>query len=514
MQSDTLPGPQRIPDTPRADKPAHVDVLVIGAGFSGIGMGIQLRRAGIESFVILERGPDVGGTWRINTYPGCACDVPSHLYSFSYEKNPYWSRMYPTQPELRDYLSNVTDKHGLRPNMRFDSEVREAVFDEGAGRWRVTTKGGEQFSARVVASCMGGLSRPQIPKLPGLERFQGPAFHSATWDHSFDLTGKRVGVVGTGASAIQFVPQIASRVAKLHLFQRTPPWILPKPDRPIRRWEQVLFRMLPGYMAGLRNYLYWRQEVLGIGYTLKPKYLKLAERVALRYLKEAVPDPAVRARLTPDYRIGCKRVLLTNDYLQTMCRPNVEVVTDGVTEIRERSVVTADGAEREVDGLIFGTGFRTLDFTSPVRFVGPGGAELNEVWKTRPRAYFGVATAGFPNLFFITGPNSRVANNSIVFMIEAQIRYVVECLEHMRDRKIATLQVRPEAQERYNARLVERAKRTVFATGCKSWYLDEKGESPVLWPGFSSEFWWKSRRVAMADFTASSQGSGGPGFRG
>ena len=479
---------------------SHVDVLLIGSGFSGIGMGVQLKRAGFDSFLILERGPDVGGTWRINTYPGCACDVPSHLYSFSYEKNPAWSRMYPTQVEIWDYLKGVTAKHGLLPNIRFDSEVREAVFEEGAGRWRVTTQNGDVYSARIVTSCMGGLSRPQLPRVPGIERFTGPAFHSSLWDHSAELDGKRVGVIGTGASAIQFVPQIVPRVAKLHLFQRTPPWILPKPDRPIHGWERAFFRWLPGYMWAFRNWLYWRQEVFGIGYTLKPQYLKLAERVALNYLRQTVPDPELRAKLTPNYRIGCKRVLLTNDYLQSLSQPNVEVVTDGVAEVRERSVVTADGDEREVDAIVYGTGFRTLDFTSPVRFVGAKGVELNDAWKTRPQAYLGVATAGFPNLFFITGPNSRVANNSIVFMIEAQIRYVINCLRHLRASGAATMEVRPQAQEKFNAGLVTRASRTVFATGCNSWYLDEKGESPVLWPGFSSEYWWKARRVALGDF--------------
>jgi cation diffusion facilitator CzcD-associated flavoprotein CzcO len=384
--------------------------------------------------------------------------------------------------------------------MRFDSEVREAVFDEQTNRWRVTTKSGDVVTARFITSCMGGLSRPQLPRIPGIERFRGPAFHSSTWDHSASLDGKRVAVVGTGASAIQFVPRIVPRVAKLYLFQRTPPWILPKPDRPIRAWERTLFRSVPGYMWAFRNWLYWRQEIFGIGYTLQPKYLKFAEGLALRHLQSVVPDADLRAKLTPQYRIGCKRVLLSNDYLQSLSQPNVDVVTDAVAEVREGGVVTTDGVEREVDAIVYGTGFRTLDFTSPVRFVGAGGAELNEVWKTRPQAYLGVATVGFPNLFFITGPNSRVANNSIVFMIEAQIRYVISCLRHLRASGGATMQVRQRAQDEFNAALTARAKRTVFATGCKSWYLDEKGESPVLWPGFSSEYWWKSRRIDLNDF--------------
>ena len=253
-------------------------------------------------------------------------------------------------------------------------------------------------------------------------------------------------------------------------------------------------------MWAFRNWLYWRQEVFGIGYTLKPQYLEFAERLGHNYLRKAVPDAALRAKLTPNYRIGCKRVLLSNDYLQSLSQPNVEVVTDGVAEVNARGVVTADGAEREVDAIVYGTGFKTLDFTSPVRFVGPGGIELNDVWKTRPQAYLGVATAGFPNLFFITGPNSRVANNSIVFMIESQIHYVINCLRHLRDTGAETMEVRPRAQELFNEALTRRAKGTVFATGCKSWYLDAKGESPVLWPGFSSEYWWKSRRINAGDF--------------
>jgi len=477
-----------------------VDALVIGSGFSGLAVARALRGIGITSFVVLERGPDVGGTWRVNTYPGCACDVPSHLYSYSFALNPAWSRMYPTQVEIWDYLRDCADRWGVRSAIRFDHEVREAEFDEGAGRWTVRTTQGAVFSARVVISGMGGLSRPQIPRIPGLELFEGPSFHSSQWDHAAELKGRRVAVVGTGASAIQFVPRIAPEVKQLYLFQRTPPWILPKPDRPIHQWERALFRWMPGYMRAFRNWLYWRQEIFGIGYTLKPKYLKIAENYARKFLERTVADPELRRKLTPDYQIGCKRVLLTNDYFPALARPNVEVVTHGVSEVRAHSVVASDGSEREVDAIVFGTGFRTLDFLSPVRVVGRAGRVLNDVWSKSARAYFGVTVSGFPNFFFITGPNSRVANNSIVFMIEAQVRYVTECLQVLQQGGTKTMEVTPEAEKLFNERLAARAGRTVFATGCKSWYLDEKGESPVLWPGFSSEYWWKSRRVARGDF--------------
>lgn len=366
--------------------------------------------------------------------------------------------------------------------------------------WRVGFADGGTVNARFVVSCMGGLSRPQLPRIDGIDRFRGPSFHSANWEHEHDFTGRTVAVVGTGASAIQFVPHLARRAARVHLFQRTPPWILPKPDRAIRSFERAAFRWVPGVMTGFRWYLYWRQEFLGIGYTLKPGWLKLAEKLALRYLRKCVPDPELRRKLTPAYRIGCKRVLLTDDYLPALARSNVEVITEGVREVREGSIVSEDGRERPVDAIIYGTGFRTLDFTTPVRFKGPGGRDLATEWRERPRAYFGVAVAGFPNLFFITGPNSRVANNSIVFMIEAQVKYVVRWLVRSRDRALRSVVVKPEAQERFNGALVARARGTVFASGCKSWYLDEKGESPVLWPGFSSEYWWKSRRIDLRDF--------------
>lgn len=476
------------------------DVLIIGSGFAGLCMAIQLRREGRASFVVLEQGPEVGGTWRVNTYPGCACDVPSHLYSYSFECNPDWSRTYPRQAEIWQYLRDCADKYDVRRSIRFNTQVREASFDETHGFWSVHTADGGVVTARVLVSGMGGLSRPNVPALRGLDRFEGPAFHSAEWDSSFDPTGKRVAVIGTGASSIQIVPQIAPDVEQLHLFQRSPPWIVPKPDRPIRGWEKALFRWIPGYMRATRHVLYLRQEILGFGYSMNPRLLALPRRWALRNLARQVPDDDLRADLTPDYHIGCKRVLLTNDYLPALCRSNVDVVTDAITEIGRHGVVTNDGVERPVDAIIFGTGFRTMDLLSPVRFVGRGGVVLNDLWSELPRAYFGVTAAGFPNLFFIIGPNSRVANNSIIFMMEAQVDYIMKCLRSMRRQGARTLEVKPEVQDAYNRELVERTRSTVFKTGCTSWYLDAKGESPILWPGLTSEYWLRSRRVRTGDF--------------
>jgi cation diffusion facilitator CzcD-associated flavoprotein CzcO len=476
------------------------EVLIIGSGFGGLCVAIGLQQAGISSYVVLESGPDVGGTWRVNTYPGCACDVPSHLYSYSFELNPEWSRMYPTQAEIWKYLQHCARKYRILPNIRFNSEVREARYDEGACLWRVRTQSGEAYTARIVVSAMGGLSRPSHPRITGLERFRGPMFHSAEWDHRAELKGKRIAVIGTGASSIQIVPRIAPEVSRLLVFQRTPPWIVPKLDRAIRAWERVLFRRLPGYMRLFRGLLYLRQEMVGFGYTVNPKYMRVLERYSRKHLRNSVSDPALRERLTPTYQIGCKRVLLSNDYLQALCRPNVEVVSEAITELREGSVLTADAREREVDALVFCTGFRTTDLLSPVHFTGRNGVALNDAWRSGAEAFRGVTVAGFPNLFLLIGPNSRVGYNSIVFMIEAQTHYIIECLKLMRRNGSVSIEARPEEQARFNVRVQQRMGRTVYASGCKSWYLDESGKGTILWPGLSSEYWKETRRLTPAEY--------------
>jgi len=478
----------------------NVDVLIVGSGFAGLCMAIRLRRAGMNSFVILERAEDAGGTWRDNTYPGCACDIPSHLYSFSFECHADWSRMYPTQPEIWNYLKQCVEKYQLGPAIRFRSEVREAVFDEGAHLWRVRTLDGAAFTARSVVLAMGPLSRPAIPKLPGVERFRGRAFHSAEWDHAYDLRGKRVAVIGTGASAIQFIPQIAPDVAQLSVFQRTPPWIVPKMDRPIRGWERALFRWAPGYMWLFRKLLYWRQELLAVGFTVNPKFMKRIEQFARKHIARSIADPALREKVTPDYLIGCKRILISNDYYPALGRANVELVTEGIAEVREHSIVTADGKERAVDALIYGTGFRATDLLTPVRILGRDGIDLNDAWRDGFEAYFGITISGYPNLFMLVGPNTGLGHNSIVFMIEAQVNYVMQCLKLLREKGAAAMDLRPEVQAEFNRDLQERMKRTVWASGCKSWYLDARGKNTTLWPGFSFKYWMETRKVAAGDY--------------
>jgi cation diffusion facilitator CzcD-associated flavoprotein CzcO len=468
---------------------AEVQVAVIGTGFSGLGMAIKLKQAGIDSFVVLEKADTVGGTWRENTYPGCACDVQSHLYSFSFEPNPSWSRMFAPQAEIREYLERCATKYGIRPHIRFNSAMTHAEFDEDAGVWRVEVNGGEDvISARAVVNAMGPLHRPAYPELPGLESFQGTTFHSAEWDHDYDFDGKRVAVIGTGASAIQFVPQIAPRVKRLHLFQRTAPWIVPKPDRRISRLEQRLFRRLPGLQRAYRRSIYWRLEARVLGFTVHPKAMKAAELVARWHIRRQISDRRLRRAVTPDYTIGCKRILISNDYYPALGRDNVDVVTDGIACVTERGIVMHDGTEHEVDAIVFGTGFRVTDLLTPLSILGRDGLDLNDAWRDGIEAYLGTAVAGFPNLFLLLGPNTGLGHSSMVYMVESQAHYVVECLRAMRERDLRYLDVRPEVQAQFNAAVQSKLGGAVWSSGCKSWYVDAHGKNRTLWPGFTFQF--------------------------
>jgi cation diffusion facilitator CzcD-associated flavoprotein CzcO len=466
------------------------ETLVIGTGFAGLGMAIKLKAAGEHDFVVLEKADSIGGTWRENTYPGCACDVQSHLYSFSFEPNPAWSRMFATQPEIRAYLERCTDKYGVRPHIRFGQEVTSGVFDERSGRWEVEVNGGEQrYSARVVVAGFGPLSRPEYPEIEGIETFEGRFFHSAQWDCDYDLTGKRVAVVGTGASAIQFVPKIADQVAQLHLFQRTPPWVLPKPDRPITRLERTLFKLAPALQQAYRNLIYWRLETRVLGFTIHPKAMKAAELLGRLHINRAIKDRSLRRAVTPDYTIGCKRILMSNDYYPALARPNVDVVTGGVQRVTPRGVIGADGVEREVDAIVYGTGFKVHDPLGPMQIRGLNGAELGRHWREHGlEAYLGTTVAGFPNLFILVGPNTGLGHNSIVYMIESQVHYVLEAIRTMRSRSLSYVDVKPEAQTAFNDRIQEQLDGAVWSSGCASWYLDENGKNRTLWPGFTFRY--------------------------
>ncbi|HXA28547.1 MAG TPA: NAD(P)/FAD-dependent oxidoreductase [Candidatus Angelobacter sp.] len=482
-----------------ASRTTEVGVAIVGSGFSGLGMAISLLRDGVDDFVILERAGDVGGTWRDNTYPGCACDVPSHLYSFSFEPNPRWTRTFSPQGEIWTYLRHCAEKYGVMPHIRFNNELRSARWDPRLQRWHVETSQGS-YLAQVLVAATGALSDPSVPALPGLESFQGKVFHSARWDHSYDLQGKRVAVVGTGASAIQFVPRIQKLVDRMHVFQRTPAWIMPHPDRPLRNWERAVYRALPPLQLAMRAGIYWGRETLVIGF-LRNR-MALATRMAKRHLRAQVADPELRDRLTPSYTIGCKRILISDEFYPALQQPNVELITDGVREVRAHSVVSADGTERDVDTIIFGTGFQVTEMPIGTRICNAEGTPLAAVWQGSPQAYAGSAVAGFPNLFMMLGPNTGLGHTSQVVMIESQIAYVSGALRHMRNRGVAALDVRPDSQRAYNEELQQRLQGTVWNSGgCRSWYLDRNGRNSTLWPGSTWSFRTRTRRFRPEDYT-------------
>ncbi|MEV6055510.1 NAD(P)/FAD-dependent oxidoreductase [Streptomyces sp. NPDC052107] len=489
----------------------HVRVAVIGSGFGGLGAAVRLRREGITDFVVLERADSVGGTWRDNSYPGCACDVPSHLYSFSFAPNPEWPRTFSGQEHIRAYLEHVTDLFGLRPHIRFDSEVKLMSWDNEHLRWNIETTRGS-LSADVVVSATGPLSDPKIPEIPGLASFPGQVFHSARWDHDYDLRGKRVAMVGTGASAIQIVPSIQPQVGRLTLLQRTPPWVMPRMDRAISGAERRLHRALP-FTTQLRRGLLWGIRELQVqAFTKHPDELGLVEQLARRNMARAIKDPALRAKLTPDYRIGCKRILLSSAYYPALARPNVDVVASGLSEIRGSTVVAADGTEAEVDAIIFGTGFHVTDMPIAERVVGAEGVTLAESWKNGMQALRGAAAPGFPNWMTIIGPNTGLGNSSMILMIESQLNYMADYLRQLDVLGVppgpqgtgggrTALDARPTAVEDWNRKVQERMKRTVWNTGgCTSWYLDASGRNTTIWPGTTSEFRRATRRVDLGEY--------------
>jgi cation diffusion facilitator CzcD-associated flavoprotein CzcO len=469
---------------------AH-DIVIVGGGFSGLGMAIRLKQAGVDDFVILERADEVGGTWQANTYPGCACDVPSHLYSFSFAPNPEWTQTYSPQPEIWDYLRRTADEFALRPHIRCSTAVASATWLDDERRWEIETSQGT-FSARIAIAGMGPLTEPRIPDLPGLDTFAGPTFHSARWDHDFDIAGKRVASIGTGASAIQYVPAIQPLVEQLHVFQRTPPWVMPHSNRPITDRERRLYRAFPALQRLMRGGIYSGRELLVLGFVKNPRLMRFLERIARRHLRSQIDDPELRAKVTPDYTIGCKRILPSNGWYRALTEPNVELVTAGVREVRANAIVDADGVERPVDAIVFGTGFHVTDIPAAHRVRGRGGTLLDDVWHGSPRAYLGSTIAGFPNLFFLLGPNTGLGHSSMVYMIESQIAHVLAALGHMRERGAETIEIRPEAQARYNAELEGRMPGTVWSTGCASWYLDHTGRNATIWPDWT----WRFRRRA------------------
>jgi cation diffusion facilitator CzcD-associated flavoprotein CzcO len=494
--TDSAPG-----DVRTGGRLPHVRVAIIGAGFSGLGMAIRLLKSGKDDFLIFERAGEVGGTWRDNTYPGAECDVAALLYSFSFAQPTDWQSTYGKQPELYDYLRDCADRFGVRPYIRFHHELLGARWDENLRRWHIETSQGE-YTAQVLVTGSGYLSDPVVPDIKGLSGFQGKVFHSSTWDHDYDLTGKRVAVIGTGASALQFVPKIQPQVGRLDIYQRTPAWIGPKNDKPNGRFRQWLFRNVPGYQKFRRGYNQRGREILSFIFARPAMAEKTVQGMMVKHLNKSVPDPELRARLTPDFTVGCKRMLFSNTYYPAIQQPNVELVTDGIAEVRANSVVTADGREREVDAIILGTGFRATDRPVAQRVLGAAGTSLAQAWQADGMtAYRGTTVAGFPNLFMLLGPNTTLGHSSQTVMIESQIAYVADALEQMEKRGLASVAVHADAQQAYNETVQKKLQTTVWNAGsCASWYLDDHGRNPSIWPGSTAQFRKQLKRFDLAAY--------------
>jgi cation diffusion facilitator CzcD-associated flavoprotein CzcO len=483
-------------------------VAIIGSGLSGLGTAIALGKAGIDDVVLLEKESALGGTWRENTYPGCACDVPAQLYSFAFAPKADWSRAYARQQEIRTYVEETSARFGVTEKVLTGTEVEKAQWNENAQRWELETSAGP-IHAQVLVSATGPWNAPVVPELPGAERFAGHMFHSARWQHEHDLSGRRVAVIGTGASAVQFVPEIQPLVAQLHVFQRTAHWVLPKPDRTISTLETRLLQRMPSLRRALRTAMYYAFELVGVG-TRHVGAMRQVERLGRLHLRLSVRDEELRRALTPSFTLGCKRMLLSNDWYPALSASNVELLNTAVKEIREHSIVGADGSEREVDTIIFGTGFRMTDLPIAQRTFGREGRSLAEVWRGSPRAYLGTTVAGFPNFFMMLGPNCGNGHGSAITLIEAQARYVVDTVREMADRGLASVEVRAEVQETFNERVQEALTSTVWnAGGCSSYYMDANGHNAAIFPWSTIEYRRRTQRFDPGEYRVQARANAG-----
>jgi cation diffusion facilitator CzcD-associated flavoprotein CzcO len=473
-------------------------ITIVGAGFGGIGMAVQLLRAGFDDVTLLERAERVGGVWQANTYPGAACDVPAPLYSFSFAPKSDWTRRYPPQSEIRQYLEDTAERFGVLPRIRFGTEVRAARFDDERCRWELTLADGSTLASDVLITACGQLTRPAVPAIPGLESFAGTAFHSADWRHDHDLAGRRVAVIGTGASAIQFVPHVAAAAAHTTVFQLEAPHVIPKPDRPYGPRLRAAFRRVPGLLRLNRAVTYVQYELRALGFVRWPGLMRLIDGQARRHLARQVRDPGLRAAVAPEGPPGCKRILLSDDYYPALDSPSVDVVTSPITEVTAGGLRTADGAEHPADTIIWGTGFRATEFLTPMAVTGPGGRSLQEAWRDGAEAYLGITVTGFPNLFLLYGPNTNLGHNSIVYMLESQIRYVRQAVRRLAAAGPAAIDVRPEVQRRYNDWVQEKVTATVWDRGCTNWYRTASGKNTNNWPDFTFAYRARTRRFDPA----------------
>ena len=472
-------------------------------------MASRLRKEGFEDFTVLERSDRVGGTWRDNTYPGCQCDVPSHLYSLSFAPNPDWSRTYSLQPEIQAYLERVASEQDLLKYIRFGTDVTSQRWDDERRLWRLETSAGE-VTAQFVIATGAGLTEPALPDIPGRDSFAGPAFHSARWDHAVALADKRVAVIGTGASAVQIIPRIQPEVGALQVYQRTPVWIMPHSDRPVTVLERRIFRRLPAVQRLIRRSIYWSCELRVLAFVKQTRLLALPELIARLHMRRQLRDPALRAKLRPPYRLGCKRVTMSNTYYPALAADNAEVITDAITEIRPRSIVTADGVEREVDAIVYATGFVVHEHPTAERVFDGRGRSLADLWRGGPNAYLGSMIPGFPNLFMMLGPNAGTGHTSVVVIAEAQAGHVVRCLRMLEQRAADTIDVTPETHAAWEADVDALMGPSVWNTGgCRSWYQDAEGRNRVIYPNFSYEFIRRTRRVEPAFFRLGSGAAAG-----
>ncbi|WP_194834001.1 NAD(P)/FAD-dependent oxidoreductase [Nocardia sp. XZ_19_369] len=475
-------------------------IIIIGAGFAGLGVALELRRAGVETFTILERAADLGGVWRENTYPGAACDVPSPLYSWSFEPKSDWPRRFSEQRDIHEYMRGVAGKHDLERFIRFGTEVTDAEFDEQTGRWTVTTADGAQLTADILVPAVGQLSRPAMPNIPGIDTFAGPAFHSAEWDHDVELSGKRIACIGTGASAIQYIPRIQPEAAHLTLFQRSAAWVLPKFDTEYSTTHKAVFKYLPPTRFAERFAIWSLFEVLALALTDIPAMKTPVIALADRHRAKQVPDAGLRAKLTPDYAAGCKRGLFSNEYFPALAQPNVTVETTAIEAITPTGIRTADGVEHEVDVIVYGTGFKGTEFLAPMNIYGIGGRKLTDVWGAEgARAFLGLSVPNFPNLFMMYGPNTNVGSGSIIYMLESQARYIRQVVQYLTDRPGRYLAARANAEQQWDDWLQRRLKDTPW-NFCSSWYRNAAGRITNNWPGATVLYRWKTKTFDLADF--------------
>ncbi|MCG2581381.1 MAG: NAD(P)/FAD-dependent oxidoreductase [Marinobacter sp.] len=479
-------------------KPATV--LIVGAGFAGLGTAIRLQQAGIKDMVILERAGEVGGTWRDNNYPGAACDIPSNLYSYSFDQNPDWSRSFSGSGEILGYIKAMVKRFGLEKYIRFNQNVSDLAFDEEPGLWHATTDSGEIFSGRAAVMAQGPLSNASFPDISGIEKYQGHKVHSAAWDHDYDFRGKKVGVIGTGASAIQIIPELVKDASKLTVFQRTPAWVVPRPDFDTPDWQKTLFRKVPASQSALRKGLYLAHESMALAVIWNSPMTRLAERLGRWHLKRQVKDRWLRRQLTPDYRIGCKRILVSNDYYPALQQSNCKLITWPISRMSENGILTAEGIEHQFDCIVFATGFDVGHSGTPFPVRGTGGRKLDEDWKRGAQAYKSINVAGYPNLFLTFGPNSGPGHNSALVYMESQIDYIVKGVKTILDKNLKALSVRGGAQDEYNSRIQKRLAKTNWNSGCKSWYLTEDGVNATMYPGFATQYARQMASLELKDY--------------